>query len=169
MLPLGTVVVNEPVEIPPIVFPRPLLKKLMPSCVSLLRSTLIKRTLRRICGSEAGTSTSSRLTTLPPMEEIFTARLELSRSLTVPRRRTEPFSELTFRTCPGSSVLNSRRTASRLSFAAAALARTVTLKNCLPPVVSQIIRLVSPGALPFNMISVGPAGPRQRREQKTMR
>ena len=65
-----------------------------------------------------------------------------------------PFSELTFSGCPGSSALSSRRIASRLSFDAAALARTVTLKNCRPPRVSQIIRLVSPGALPLTMISV---------------
>ena len=86
----------------------------MPSCCSLLRSTLTKRTLSRICGSRAGTLTSSRLTTFPAVEAILTARSELFRSLTVPRRKMMLFSKLTFRVCPGSSVLSSRRMASRL-------------------------------------------------------
>ena len=45
--------------------------------------------------------------------------------------------------------------ASRLSPDSAASGRTVTLKNWRPPWMSQIIRLVSPGALPSTMISVG--------------
>ena len=71
----------------------------MPSCFSLLRSTLAKRTLSRICGSAAGTSTLSRFTTLPPVEAIWTARAEAVRSFTVPRRKTTPFSEVTFSAC----------------------------------------------------------------------
>ena len=157
--PVGPVMVggvNCPVEIPPTVLSPPRVKILMPICSDLLRSTLAKRTLSRICGSDAGTLTLRRFTTLPPVLAIFTAREELSRSLTVPRRKMLPFSILTFRGCPGSSVRSSRRIESRLSFNAVALARTVTLKNCRPPCVSQTIRLVSPGVLPFTMISVGP-------------
>ena len=135
-------------------FPNPEAVRLIPSCKALLRSMLIKRTLSRICGSAGGTSTSSRLTTLPAVEAIFTARDELLRSLTLPLRKTESPSTVIFTDCPGSSVLSSRRTASSLSFAKEALARTVTLKNCRPPCLSQIIRLVSPGALPFTMTSV---------------
>ena len=52
-------------------------------------------------------------------------------------------------------MLSSRRTASMLLSNAAALALTVTLKNCRPPRSSQMIRLVSPATLPFTMISVG--------------
>ena len=62
----------------------------MPSDIALLRSTLAKRTLRRICGSEAGTSTFSRFTTFPAVEAISTARAELVRSLTVPRKKMLP-------------------------------------------------------------------------------
>ena len=129
VLPLGSVDVNEPVEIPPMVFPKPLLKILMPNCSDLVRSMLIKRTLRRICGSDTGTETLSKLMTLPPVEAILTARSELMRSMTVPRRKIAPFSELTLRESPGSSALSSRRIASRLSCKTVALARTVTLKN----------------------------------------
>jgi len=43
----------------------------------------------RVCG---GTSTLSRLTTFPPVEAIFSARAELLRFLTVPRRKMMPLS-----------------------------------------------------------------------------
>ena len=66
-----------------------------------------------------------------------------------------PFSEVALTVWPGSSVINSRRTASRLLSNAAVRARTVTLKNWRPPRSSQMIRLVSPAALPFTMISLG--------------
>ena len=147
--------VNCWVEIVFRVFPRLLLKKLMPSWFSLLRSTLIKRTLRRICESESGTLTSSKLITLPAVEAILTARWELLISLTVPRRKMLSFSELSFNCCPGSSALSSRRIPSMLSLETSSRGRTVTLKNCRPPRVSQIIRLVSPAALPVTMTSVG--------------
>ncbi len=90
---------------------------------------------------------------MPAVEAICTARSELVRSLTVPRRKMSPFSELTFTCCSGSSVLSSRRSASNRSLAAAELGRTITLKNWRPPPSSQTIRLVSPGALPLTRIS----------------
>jgi hypothetical protein len=65
------------------------------------------------------------------------------------------FSDVTFKGWPGSSMASSRRMASRLSVETAELGRTVMLKNWRPPRVSQMIRLVSPGALPLTMISVG--------------
>ena len=121
------------VEIVPIVFPNPVLKMLMPSCFSFVRSMLAKRTLRRICGSEAGTLTLSRFTTLPAVEAIVTARSELFRLLTVPRKKITPLSWETLTFCPGNSALNSRRIPSSESFEANVLGLTVTLKNCRPP------------------------------------
>ena len=58
-----------------------------------------------------------------------------------------PFSVVTLRVWPGSSVRSSRRTRIEVVVGCQALARTVTLKNCRPPLVSQMIRLVSPGGL----------------------
>src|ERR1035437_3427701 len=141
VVPLGRETVggeNCPVEIPLMVLPRPVLNRFIPSELLLLRSTLAKITLRRICGSAAGTSMLGRFTTLPAEEAIWTARLELLISLTVPLRKTAPFSELIFRVCPGNSLMNSRRIASRRSFDATALGRTFTLKNCRLPPFSQI-------------------------------
>ena len=63
-------------------------------------------------------------------------------------------SKVTLTVCPGSSVLSWRRMASMLLLDADALALTFTLKNCRPPRVSQIIRLVSPAVFPLTMISV---------------
>ena len=101
----------------------------------------------------------SRFTTFPPpVEAIFSAREELFRFLTVPRRKMIPLSELTLRLCPGSSAFSSRRMPSRLSSSVVVLARTVMLKNCLPPLISQIIRLVSPAVLPVTITSVGLIG-----------
>ena len=57
---LGRVTVggeNCPVVVPPMVFPAPVLNILMPSCFSMFRSTLAKRTFKRICGWAGGTST----------------------------------------------------------------------------------------------------------------
>src|SRR5580692_10049064 len=106
---------NCPVLIWEMVLPRQVEKTLRQSCFSLLRSTLAKRTLRRICGSAAGTITLSRLTTLPPVVAICTARAEELRSLTVPRRKTMLFSDVTFKPDPGSSMASWRRIESRLS------------------------------------------------------
>ena len=54
----------------PVVFPSAGAEKVDAELLCLLRSTLAKRTLRRICGSAAGTLTLSRLTTLPAVEAI---------------------------------------------------------------------------------------------------
>src|ERR1700735_5482995 len=62
--------VNCPVVTAPMVLVAPVLKILMPSCFSRLRSTLAKRTFRRICGGVGGTSTYMRFTTLPAVVAI---------------------------------------------------------------------------------------------------
>ena len=111
------------------VFAAPVLKMFSPSWRSLVRSTASNRTLSRICGSSVGTSTLSRFTTFPAVEAIVTARAELLRSLTVPRRKMLPSSSLTLRGCPGSSALSSRRSDSSRSLDTKLLARTETLKN----------------------------------------
>src|ERR1700727_368216 len=61
---------NCPVVIAPMVLVAPVLKILIPSCFSRLRSTLAKRTFRRICGGVGGTSTYMRFTTLPAVVAI---------------------------------------------------------------------------------------------------
>ena len=84
---------NCPVEIAPTVFPRPRLKRLMPSCLRFVAVDAGKAHLEQNLRVGGGTSTLSRFTTLPAVEAIWTARAELVRSFTVPRRKMTPFSE----------------------------------------------------------------------------
>ena len=86
---------NCPVVRVPRVLAAPVLNRFKPSCLVKLRSTLANFTFKRICGSADGTLTYSRLTTLPAVDAICTARSELVRSFTVPRRKMSPFSKVT--------------------------------------------------------------------------
>src|SRR5260370_31761641 len=112
---------NCPVVKVPIVFAAPVLKIFIPSCFEAFRSTLAKRTFKRICGGGGGTLTYNRFTTLPALEAIWTARSELARSFTVPRRKTRLFSDATVMFCPGRAALSSRRIEVKVSSAAARL------------------------------------------------
>ena len=144
-----------PVDTPPSTLPNPELKRLMPSCFSRLRSTLAKRTLSRICGSDDGTFTLSRFTTLPMVQQ--SSLLVASWSDPSLCRAEIRFHFPGKHPKPVPAVRSATRgeEQSRLSLATVALGRTVTLKNCRPPWISQMIRLVSPGALPLIMISTG--------------
>ena len=88
----------------PMVLAAPRLNMLMPSCVVMFRSTLAKRTFSNIWRGGGGTVTYIRLTTLPAPDAIWTARSELARSFTVPRRKTRLFSATTEISCPGSAA-----------------------------------------------------------------
>src|SRR5258705_13699887 len=112
---------NCPVVTAPIVFAAPVLKIFIPSCFDAFRSTLAKRTFKRICAGGGGTLTYNRFTTLPALEAIWTARSELARSFTVPRRKTRLFSEEIVTFCPGRVALSSRRIEVKVSSDAARL------------------------------------------------
>ena len=77
--------IGDPVPIAPVVLNAPLARPLA-SVVLAPRSTLAKRTLRRICGSSGGMATRSKLTVLPRVDAIATIRSAVARSFTTPRK-----------------------------------------------------------------------------------
>ena len=147
---------NWPVLTPPIAFPRPRLNRLMPSVSALLRSTLAMRTFSRICGSDLGTFTSSRFTTFPAVDGNFHCPRRAGqivyratqKNVVVAVTHPDRFDPAARSSARAGASRDSRSISWRSG-------RTVTLKNWRPPRMSQMIRLVSPGALPSIMISVG--------------
>jgi len=105
----------------PSVLSAPVLNRLAPSSRDADRSTLAKRTFSSICDSTGGTTTLSRLTTLPNVPAIAAARLAAMESGTVPRRNTLSPSVVRATSYSGSSA----RSCSRTRSTRAVLCRTI--------------------------------------------